>query len=309
MGVTTNTCIAATAVDAHKLGYEVTIAEHCVKAFKQQAHDRAILTLTEKPYDVDLCTSNNVSSYLSDDKQLQTLPVLYWVKGSIPSWRVMIALAWMKIPYLSKRLRVMTEPKETRSHEFALINPRCKTPTFVDSDGTIVIEGIPENRPSELSKSGWTQETVRFHESENPHSIYEPTELLYDAEWEKHRENILQAYYDVFKEFEHWERYLTNGGFLSARHAFGLADCAFHPVLAHMVHRRLDITSKPLGLENHYERCAALQTVLEACPDHWETPGKSLFLRCEKMLKECDSCAGRCGRNHSLEDVHELDWP
>ncbi len=109
----------------------------------------------------------------------------------------MIALAWKKIPYISKRLRVMTDPKETRSPEFALINPRCKTPTFVDSDGTIVIESLailqylercfpdtPEDRPSDLSKSEWTQETVRFHESENPHNAYEPIELLYDAEWE-----------------------------------------------------------------------------------------------------------------------------
>lgn len=89
----------------------------------------------------------------------------------------MITLAWKKIPYLSKRLRVMTNPRQTRSPEFALITPRCKTSTFVDSDGTIVIEsmailqylerffpGIPENRLSELSKSEWTQETVRYHE-------------------------------------------------------------------------------------------------------------------------------------------------
>lgn len=54
----------------------------------------------------------------------------------------MIALAWRKIPYVSKRLKVMTEPKKTRSPEFALINPRCKTPTFVDSDGTIIIESM-----------------------------------------------------------------------------------------------------------------------------------------------------------------------
>lgn len=298
-GVTTNTCISATAVHARKLGYQVTIVGGCVKAFKQQTHDRAILTLTEKPYDVNLCTSNSVSSHLSDDKQLQPLPVLYWVSGSIPSWRVMTALAWKKIPYISKRLRVMTKPQETRSPEFALINPRCKTPTFVDSDGTIIIEsmailqylerfypGTPDNRPSDLSKSEWTQETVRFHESENPHGIYEPIELLYDAEWEKHREIILRAYHDIFRELEHWERYLTNGGFLSARNAFGLADCAFYPVLAYMVHRGLDLTSKFSGLKDYYERCCALQALLEACPDHWKTPGKSLFLKCEKMLKE-----------------------
>lgn len=268
-------------------------------AFQQQSHDRAILTLTEKPYNVTLCTSNDVSSYLDDDKPLQPLPVLYWVNGSIPSWRVMIALAWKKIPYISKRLKVMTDPKETRSPEFALINPRCKTPTFVDSDGTAVIVSLailqylerfypdtPENRPSDLSKAEWTQEMVRFHESENPHSLYEPIELLYHADWQKHRENILQAYHDVFDELEHWEGYLTNGGFLSARNAFGLADCAFYPILAYMVHRGLDLKLQYSGLEGYYRRCGMLQAVLEACPDHWETPGKSLFLRCEKMLKE-----------------------
>ncbi len=210
----------------------------------------------------------------------------------------MIALAWKKIPYISNRLKVMTEPKETRSPEFALINPRCKTPTFVDSDGTIVTEsmailqylerfdpGTPENRPRNLSKAEWTQETVRFHESENPHNTYEPIELLYDKEWEKHREDILQAYLDTVDELGHWERYVANGGFLSARNAFGLADCAFYPVLAYMVHRGLDLRSKFPRLRDYYERCAALQAVLEACPDHWETLGKSLFLKCEKLLE------------------------
>lgn len=193
----------------------------------------------------------------------------------------------------------MSEPKETRSSEFALINPRCKTPTFVDSDGTIVIEslailqyldhfyqGTTEDRPSDLSRTEWTQETVRFHESENPHNLYEPIELLYSAEWEKHRESILQAYHDTFKELEHWEIYLINTRFLSARNAFGLADCAFYPVLAYMVHRGLVLTPKYPALKGYYERAGALQVVIEACPDHWETPGKSLFLKCEKMLKE-----------------------
>ena len=54
----------------------------------------------------------------------------------------MIALAWKKIPYISKHLKVLTEPRETRNPEFGLINPRCKTPTFVDNDGTIIIEDM-----------------------------------------------------------------------------------------------------------------------------------------------------------------------
>lgn len=88
---------------------------------------------------------------------------------------------------------------------------------------------------------------MKFHESENPHSIYDPIEVLYDTEWEKHRENILQAYHDIFTELERWERCLTNGGFLSARDTFGLADCAFYPILAYMVHGGLDLTSRRSG--------------------------------------------------------------
>ena len=120
----------------------------------------------------------------------------------------------------AKRLQVMTEPQENRNPKFTLINPRCKTPTFVDSDGTIIIGSIailpylgrffpdtPENPPSDLSKPEWTQQTVMFHESENSYSIYEPIELLYDAEWEKHRESFLQAYHDIFKELEHRGRF------------------------------------------------------------------------------------------------------
>ena len=298
-GVTTNTCIAATAVNARKLGYEVTIVEDCVKAFKQQAHDRAIITLTAEPYNSTICSSHDVSSEIDGDRQLRPLPVLYWVNGSIPSWRVMIALAWKNIPYKSQRLKIMTEPKETRNPDFALINPRCKTPTFVDSDGTIVIEsmailqylerfypGNPGDRPSDLLKAEWTQETVRFHESENPHNIYEPIELLYDADWERHRERILEAYHDTLKELEHWETYLANAEYLSARDTFGMADCAFYPILAYMVHRGLDLTLKYPSLRDYVTRCGALQAVGEACPDQWETPGKSLFLECEKMLKE-----------------------
>ena len=141
----------------------------------------------------------------------------------------MIALAWKKIPYISTRLKVVTEPME----------------------------------------------------------------LLYETDGEsksKHRETIIQAYHDIFKELSHWEGYLTSScedGFLSTKQkTFGLADCAFYPILAYMVHRGLDLTNKFPGLSDYYRRRGRLQAVREACPDHWETPGKSSFLKCEKMLKE-----------------------
>lgn len=290
-GVTTNTCVSATAVDARRLGYDVTIIEDCAKAFKQSLHDRAIHTLTQD-YNAKLCTSNDISAHFTD---AEALPTLYYVNGSIPSWRVMLFLAWRQIPYNAIRLRVMSKPKETRSAEFAAISPRCKTPTLVDSDGTVVIESLailqylePFNPSAshQVSKAEWTKTLVRFHESENPHNLYEPIELLYDPEWRKHQETILQAYRDIFEELEHWERYLSDADFLSGDDAFGLADCAFYPILAYMVHRGLEFGTKYPGLRRYFDRCGEMQAVREACPDHWEKLGKSLFRRCEMLLQE-----------------------
>ena len=211
----------------------------------------------------------------------------------------MLFLAWKAIPYASQRLKVMTTPKETRSPEFALINPRCKTPTLVDSDGTVVIESLAilqylerfysdaaADRPSRVSKAEWTRESIRFHESENPHNVYEPIELLYETDWSRHRERIRQAYRDVLSELGHWEGYLKDGAFLSAQNAFGITDCAFYPILAYMVHRGLDLTVRFPRLLDYYKRCGKLRAVREACPDRWEMPGKSLFLRCEKLVEE-----------------------
>jgi hypothetical protein len=131
-GVTTNTCVAATSVHARRLGYAVTLVTDLVKAIKAESHYRAMHTITNSHYNISICTSDQVTKSLGTET---TLPTLYWVNGSIPSWRVMLALA-------AKRLRVMSKPKETRSAEFAQISSRCKTPMFVDSDGTVVIESL-----------------------------------------------------------------------------------------------------------------------------------------------------------------------
>jgi nicotinamidase-related amidase len=151
-GVTTNTCVAATSVHACRLGYAVTLVTYLVKAIKVESHDRAMHTLTNSHYNVSICTSDQVTKSLGTGT---TLPTLYWANGSIPSWRVMLALAAKQIPYIAKRLRVMSKPKETRSAEFAQINSRCEAPTFVDSDGTVVIESLSILPNSKSGSSGY----------------------------------------------------------------------------------------------------------------------------------------------------------
>ena len=65
---------------------------------------------------------------------------LYYVNGSIPSWRVMLLLRELGVDASLRRLRVMVTPKETQSPEFLAINPKGGTPTLVENDGTVLTE-------------------------------------------------------------------------------------------------------------------------------------------------------------------------
>lgn len=59
-------------------------------------------------------------------------PKLYYVNGSIPSWRVMMALYEKGIQFELVRLKVMSTPKETRLPNFLALNHRGKAPVFID---------------------------------------------------------------------------------------------------------------------------------------------------------------------------------
>jgi len=297
-GVTTNTCVAATSVHARRLRYEVSIVSDLVFALKLENSRKALNVLTASPYDVSLFTSDQISAQL-DNNAGNKYPKLYYVNGSIPSWRVMLCLSLKRIPYAARRLRVMTTPKETRSVEFAAINPRCKTPTLVDVDGTVVIESLAilqylekyyssQEHPSLIGddiKKEWTRQVCRVAETENPHNIYEPIELLYLPNWKEHTGAIIQAYHDIMAELEFWEKYAKESKFMSGDE-FGMVDCAFYPILAYMMHRGLDLTKNGFpALTEYAERCRLLRVVIEARPEGWEEPGKSLFLKCERLAK------------------------
>lgn len=66
--------------------------------------------------------------------------MLYYVNGSIPSWRVMLLMRELGVDATLRRLRVMVTPKETQSPEFLAINPKGGTPTLVDIDGAVLTE-------------------------------------------------------------------------------------------------------------------------------------------------------------------------
>jgi hypothetical protein len=141
-GVTTSTCVAATSVHARRLGgTSVTIIGDLGFPLKPETSEKALDTLTAAPYNLSLCKTEQVPANF-DTKSGAKLPELFYVNGSIPSRRVMVALSLKRIPYKATRLRVMTTPKETQSANFRVLNPCGKTPTFADVDGTVVIESL-----------------------------------------------------------------------------------------------------------------------------------------------------------------------
>lgn len=213
----------------------------------------------------------------------------------------MLALSLKRIPYKATRLRVMTTPKETRSEEFLAINSRGKTPTLVDTDGNIVIESLAILQyleeyytskdhlalmPEAAQKTARTREITRIAESENPHNIYEPIELLYSPDWKRSSWKIIEAYNDIMAELGFWEKYVKDSKFMSGD-MFGMADCAFYPILAYMVHRGLELQKNGfLALQEYFERCKGLRATREAQPEGWEEPGKSLFAKCERLVEQ-----------------------
>jgi glutathione S-transferase len=112
----------------------------------------------------------------------------------------------------------------------------------------------------------WSKEA----ETENPHNIYEPIELLYLPNWKEHTGVIIQAYHDIMTEMEFWEKYAKESKFMSGDE-FRMVDCAFYPILAYMIHRGLDLKKNGFpALMEYAESCRHLRVVLEARPEGWE---------------------------------------
>lgn len=64
-----------------------------------------------------------------------SIPTLYWISGSPPSWRVMLGLRLKRIVFASRRLD--HDAGENRSDEYLAINPRGQVPTLVHGSVTV----------------------------------------------------------------------------------------------------------------------------------------------------------------------------
>ncbi|KDR74523.1 hypothetical protein GALMADRAFT_250528 [Galerina marginata CBS 339.88] len=296
-GVTANNCVLASIVSAFRAGYQCFALSDCLGSTSPNLLT-ASLAVIDKYYGTVLsCTSATVGTISAAAQTSRR--ILYYVNGSIPSWRVMMALHLKGISYTRKRLHVMTTPKETRTAEFLAINHRGKTPTLVEPDGNILIESMAileylhaddDSRRDPTARKAWILENQRFHETENIHNVFEDIELLYkESRNELHtRKRVYDAYVATTAELKIWERYLEHSTFIAGEE-FGLADCAFFPCLAYLVHRGFDLQKEDEGfprLKAYYDRVDALPCAKDARPKGYDKLGKSLFNEVHEIAEE-----------------------
>jgi glutathione S-transferase/nicotinamidase-related amidase len=303
-GVTANNCVLASLTSAFQLGYNVCAIEDCIGATNPELKN---LTLRKVRTNYgSVVAAANLTVEVIQAESLKPHRILYWVSGSIPSWRVMLALSLKQLKYTPKRLHVMTTPKETRSDEFLAINTRGKTPTLIDADGTTVIESMailqylehyyPTKPLTPLmeQKAVYTLTLQRFHETENLHNAFEDIELLFLKDWARsdYKERIHDAYLRTINELKFWESYLSRANFV-AGDEMSLADCAFYPNVAYLIHRGLDLEREGLSnLQRYVGEIGNMQCAKDALPAKWENPGKNLFLRIYEIVAELRNTSG-----------------
>jgi glutathione S-transferase len=200
-----------------------------------------------------------------------------------------------------KRLRVMSAPKPTRQPDFLAINPRGKTPVFIDADEdrTKVNESLailfyletfyPDRKPllPSLDQRPYRARVLSLiQETENLHYAYDALE---DAFFESRnakdtpqeftstiRPSLLKS---LFSELKFWETYASKSKkFIAGGEEFTLADCAFYPILAYMMRRGFDLDDvRWPGLKRYYGDVWDMEggSAKRAQPEGWGGPGKA----------------------------------
>ncbi|MEZ4380675.1 MAG: glutathione S-transferase family protein [Nannocystaceae bacterium] len=217
---------------------------------------------------------------------------LYWVNGSIPSWRVMLALHEKGLEFAAIRLKVMSTPKETRAPEYLALNPRGVAPTLVEADGLVVVESLailaylercypaPPLLPAPEDRPACARALARAQASECLRAAYRPLEALFRPPSELSPEALaaaIAAPAAVDRELALWEDAAAEAPFIAGP-TLTLADCAFYPALAYQRRRGLALAGRFPALAAYEARMASRPAAARAHPEGWSRPpGRDLF--------------------------------
>jgi nicotinamidase-related amidase len=144
-GLLSGTCVLATILDAVQIpGFNLYVVQDCLGWRNDKSHDRAVERMQElgvRLVDHQFATQENLTP------PTLTIPELYYVNGSIPSWRVHIAL-YEKVGLFFLSL---------------LLSLTCLTGYSSQSDTYEGHEASEANPPSLFPRSELSRENTRFY--------------------------------------------------------------------------------------------------------------------------------------------------
>lgn len=91
-GLLTHVCVMAAVTEACSLGYRVHVVESCLGTKRVESHQRALHTIRDLGVHVAANAQDLLDDHPNPPQNNPPVPSLYYVNGSIPSSRVLMAL-------------------------------------------------------------------------------------------------------------------------------------------------------------------------------------------------------------------------
>uniref|UniRef100_A0A3Q2XSX8 Glutathione S-transferase rho n=1 Tax=Hippocampus comes TaxID=109280 RepID=A0A3Q2XSX8_HIPCM len=206
---------------------------------------------------------------------------LFWCSGSVPCWRVMIALEEKKLQGYKQKL-LSFEKQEHKSPEVLAINPRGQLPSFKHGDNILnesyaacfYLESQFKSQGTKLIPDGPAEQALMYQRMFEGLAFYDKlgktSEIIfyYVPEGERHASTIKRNCQTLAAELQLWEGYLDKAGSYLAGTSFTLADVIVFPIVANLFRFGLPAERYP-KVAAYYALLKDRPSIKASWPPHW----------------------------------------
>ncbi|XP_028317757.1 glutathione S-transferase A-like [Gouania willdenowi] len=207
---------------------------------------------------------------------------LLWGSGSVPCWRVMIALEEKNLQGYNQKL-LSFEKKEHKSKEVLDMNPRGQLPSFKHGDvvvnesyaACLYLENTFKSQGNKLIPDGAAEQGLMYQRMFEALAFNEKLYAVVYYEWfvpenERHDSARARNKEALRTELGLWEGYLQklgSGSYMAGR-SFTLADVIIFPTVATLYRSGLAAERYP-KLGEYYALVKDRASVKASWPPHW----------------------------------------
>ncbi|XP_039977380.1 glutathione S-transferase A-like isoform X1 [Xiphias gladius] len=207
---------------------------------------------------------------------------LLWGSGSVPCWRVMIALEEKNLQGYNQKM-LFLEKKEHKSKEVLAINPRGQVPAFKHGDITVnescaacfYLESLFKSQGNKLIPDSPAEQALMYQRVFEGLTFNEKLNAVVYYDWfvpegERHDSALKRKREALATELKLWEGYLQklgSGTYLGGP-SFSLADVTIFPTVATFFRFGLSAEHYP-QLGKYYAQLKERPSIKATWPPHW----------------------------------------